>query len=99
MMRCPRKLCHLQNISLVFLQIEECNEPFLDSLRQYDDRKDLSLYDFKQDDFSTPTDDLNKRKLAYRHRAVAHKYEKVLIHFICYLLLMLYASSTYLISL
>ncbi|CAE6030635.1 unnamed protein product [Arabidopsis arenosa] len=63
-------------------QIEECNEPFLDSLRQYDDGKDLSLYDFKQDDFSTPTDDLNKRKLAYRHRAVAHKYEKGLCPFL-----------------
>ncbi|XP_006294519.2 eyes absent homolog 4 [Capsella rubella] len=57
-------------------QVEECNEPFLDSLRQYDDGKDLSGYDFKQDDFTTPTDDLNKRRLAYRHRAAAHKYEK-----------------------
>ncbi|CAD5320423.1 unnamed protein product [Arabidopsis thaliana] len=62
-------------------QVEECNEPFLDSLRQYDDGKDLSRYEFKQDDFSTPTDDLNKRKLAYRHRAVAERYEKVLICF------------------
>lgn len=58
-------------------QIEDCNEPYIDSLRQYDDGKDLSQYDFKQDDFTTPTDDLNKRKLAYRHRAAAHKYEKV----------------------
>ncbi|ESQ52143.1 hypothetical protein EUTSA_v10016981mg [Eutrema salsugineum] len=65
-----------------YKQIEDCNEPFIDSLRQYDDGKDLSLYDFKQDDFSTPTDDLNKRKLAYRHRAVALKYEKGLRPFV-----------------
>lgn len=65
----------------MFLQIEDCNEPFLDSLRQYDDGQDLSRYDFKKDDFSTPTDDLNKRKLAYRHRSIARKYEKVLIPF------------------
>nr|AAM65149.1 similar to eyes absent protein [Arabidopsis thaliana] len=63
-------------------QVEECNEPFLESLRQYDDGKDLSRYEFKQDDFSTPTDDLNKRKLAYRHRAVAERYEKGLCQFI-----------------
>jgi uncharacterized membrane protein len=67
---------------LCSLQVEECNEPFLDSLRQYDDGKDLSRYEFKQDDFSTPTDDLNKRKLAYRHRAVAERYEKGLCPFI-----------------
>uniref|UniRef100_A0A1J3EDA3 protein-tyrosine-phosphatase n=1 Tax=Noccaea caerulescens TaxID=107243 RepID=A0A1J3EDA3_NOCCA len=70
---------HILNISddcFFYEQIEDCNEPYIDSLRQYDDGKDLSQYDFKQDDFTTPTDDLNKRKLAYRHRAVAHKYEK-----------------------
>ncbi|CAN8287474.1 unnamed protein product [Cochlearia groenlandica] len=57
-------------------QIEDCNEPFIDSLRQYDDGKDLSRYDFQKDEFTTPSDDLNKRKLAYRHRDVACKYEK-----------------------
>ncbi|KAJ4868701.1 EYES ABSENT-like protein [Raphanus sativus] len=57
-------------------QVEDCNEAFIDSLREYDDGKDLSRYDFKQDGFTSPTDDLNKRKLAYRHRAVARRYEK-----------------------
>ena len=73
------KTRHL-NIStcvLFCLQVEDCNEPFIDSLREYDDGKDLSSYDFKQDEFTSPTDDLNKRKLAYRHRAVAERYEKV----------------------
>ncbi|CAN6807511.1 unnamed protein product [Brassica oleracea] len=57
-------------------QVEDCNEPFIDSLKENDDGKDLSRYDFKQDEFTSPTNDLNKRKLAYRHRAVAERYEK-----------------------
>ncbi|CAH8362256.1 unnamed protein product [Eruca vesicaria subsp. sativa] len=42
------------------LTIEDCNEPFIDSLREYDDGKDLSRYDFKLDEFTSPNDDLNK---------------------------------------
>lgn len=60
-------------------QIENYNEPFLSGLREYDDGKDLADYDFSKDDFTSPYDDANKRKLAYRHRAIAEKYSKVLI--------------------
>jgi hypothetical protein len=46
-------------------------------LSEYDDGKDLTSYDFEADCFSSPYDDLNKRKLAYRHRAIGEKYAKV----------------------
>lgn len=59
------------------MQIENCNKPFLEALSKYDDGRDLSDYDFTQDGFSPPHDDLNKRKLAYRHRVVANKYKQV----------------------
>lgn len=61
------------------MQIENYNEPFLDSLREYDDVRDLSDYDFSKDDYGPPYDDPNKRKLAYRHRMIGQKYEQVLI--------------------
>ncbi|XP_026406672.1 eyes absent homolog [Papaver somniferum] len=57
-------------------QIENYNKPLLDSLREYDDGKDLSDYDFSKDGVSSPHDDLNKKKLAYRHRIIGHKYEQ-----------------------
>ncbi|KAL9249690.1 Eyes absent-like protein [Drosera capensis] len=57
-------------------QIENCNHPSLDALKQYDDGLDLSGYDFNGDGFSPLDDDLNKRKLAYRHRVVAQKYKQ-----------------------
>ncbi|XP_057510271.1 eyes absent homolog isoform X3 [Actinidia eriantha] len=57
-------------------QIENCNTPFLDALSQYDDGRDLSNYNFNQDGFSPPHDDINKRKLSYRHRVIAQKYKK-----------------------
>lgn len=57
-------------------EIENYNEPFLSSLSQYDDGQDLSNYDFNQDGFGPPKDDANKRKLAYRHRVIAQKYEQ-----------------------
>ncbi|KAF8027224.1 hypothetical protein BT93_E0208 [Corymbia citriodora subsp. variegata] len=57
-------------------QIENFNEPFLDSLSKFDDGRDLSDYDFDQDGFGPPKDDANKRKLAYRLRATASMYEK-----------------------
>ncbi|XP_020524855.1 eyes absent homolog 2 isoform X1 [Amborella trichopoda] len=59
-------------------QIEEFNEPFVDSLSEYDDGRDLSAYDFSKDGFSQPCDDANKRKLAYRYRVIAQKYAQVL---------------------
>jgi len=62
-------------------QIENYNKPFLDALIQYDDGRDLSGYDFDQDEFGPPHDDDNKRKLAYRHRDIAQKYEKGLHNF------------------
>lgn len=55
-------------------QIENYNEPFLDALSEYDDGRDLSDYDFNKDGFSTPYDNPNKTKLAYRHRVIAQKY-------------------------
>lgn len=55
-------------------QIENYNKPFLDTLAEYDDGRDLSDYDFNQDELGSPHDDANKRKLAYRHRVIAQKY-------------------------
>lgn len=63
-------------------QIENYNNPCLDSLSQYDDGRDLSDYDFNQDGFSPPYDEPNKRKLAYRHRVIAQKYKQGL-HGVC----------------
>lgn len=60
-------------------QVENYNEPFITALRDYDDLRDLSDYDFKSDGFTSPFDDGNKRKLAYRFRTIAQKYEQVLI--------------------
>lgn len=57
-------------------QVENYNKPFLDAMSQYDDGLDLSNYDFNQDGFSPPSDDVNKKKLAYRHRAIANKYKQ-----------------------
>ncbi|KAL6979841.1 protein-tyrosine-phosphatase [Sarracenia purpurea var. burkii] len=57
-------------------QIENCNTPFLDAFSQYDDGRDLSDYDFNQDGIGPPYDDINKRKLAYRHRVIAQKYKE-----------------------
>ncbi|KAK6947440.1 hypothetical protein RJ641_000913 [Dillenia turbinata] len=55
-------------------QIENYNKPFLDGLSEYDDGRDLSDYDFSQDGIGAPCCDVNKRKLAYRHRIIAHRY-------------------------
>ncbi|KAJ7944610.1 Eyes absent family [Quillaja saponaria] len=57
-------------------QIENYNKPFLDSLSQYDDGRDLSDYDFNRDGLGPPHDDANKTKLAYRHRVIAQKYKQ-----------------------
>ncbi|XAR54827.1 Protein-tyrosine-phosphatase [Bertholletia excelsa] len=59
-----------------YQQIENCNAPFLEALIQYDDGQDLSEYNFNQDDFGSSCDDVNKRKLAYRHRLTAQMYKK-----------------------
>ena len=69
----------LYNSSCIFwlMQIESCNKPFLSCLSEYDDGRDLSDYNFGQDGFGPPNDDENKRKLAYRHRVISQKYEKV----------------------
>jgi hypothetical protein len=58
-------------------QIENYNEPYLNALSEYDDGRDLTSYDFEADCFSSPYDDVNKKKLAYRHRAIGEKYAKV----------------------
>ncbi|XP_045786223.1 eyes absent homolog isoform X2 [Trifolium pratense] len=55
-------------------QIENYNKPFLDVLSKYDDGRDLSDYDFNQDELGSPHDDANKRKIAYRHRIISQKY-------------------------
>jgi len=59
------------------MQIENYNEPYLNALSEYDDGRDLTSYDFEADCFSSPYDDVNKKKLAYRHRAIGEKYAKV----------------------
>lgn len=64
-------------MSVLVMQIEDYNKPFLDALSQYDDGCDLSKYDFNQDGFGPPSDDVSKRKLAYRHRVIGHNYEEV----------------------
>jgi eyes absent family protein 1 len=64
-------------IVLSRMQIENYNEPYLNALREYDDGRELTKYDFEADCFSSPYDDVNKRKLAYRHRAIGEKYAKV----------------------
>lgn len=48
-------------------------------MREYDDGLDLTNYDFSNDGFlaSALHDDSNKKKLAYRHRIISHKYKKV----------------------
>ncbi|KAK6935007.1 hypothetical protein RJ641_035162 [Dillenia turbinata] len=57
-------------------QIENYNEPFLDALSEYDDGRDLSDYDFCQDGIGAPYCDVNKRKLVYKHRIMAHSYKQ-----------------------
>ena len=61
------------------MQIENYNEPFIGSLNEYDDGRDLSGYNFSQDGFGPPHDDVNKRKLAFRHRVIGEKYKQVRI--------------------
>ena len=80
--------------SNLVMQIENCNKPFLDALSQYDDGRDLSDYDFSEDGFGPLNDDINKRKLAYRHRIIAQKYKKVLvIWFLCISLMISFYSK------
>lgn len=62
--------------SFFYEQIENYNMPHLDSLSQYDDGRDLSDYNFDQDGVTAPNDDLNKRKIAYRHRIIAQRYKQ-----------------------
>ncbi|KAG6478290.1 hypothetical protein ZIOFF_061725 [Zingiber officinale] len=57
-------------------EIEDYNEPYLDALNEYDDGRDLSKYNFHNDGFGFPYDDWNKRKMAYRHRAIQEKYSQ-----------------------
>lgn len=65
-------------IDFIYLvQIENYNKPYLDVLSQYDDGRNLSEYDFNKDEFGPSNDDDNKRKLAYRHRVIAHRYKQV----------------------
>ncbi|CAB4309680.1 unnamed protein product [Prunus armeniaca] len=63
-------------------QIENYNKSSLDALSQYDDGRNLSDYDFNQDGFGPPYDDSNNRKLAYRHRFIAHRYKQGLHSFL-----------------
>ncbi|CAH9087662.1 unnamed protein product [Cuscuta europaea] len=57
-------------------QIENFNMPYLDIFSHYDDDRDLTDYDFNNDGFGPPVDDVNKRRLAYRHRTITEKYTK-----------------------
>lgn len=62
---------------IYLVQIENYNKPYLAILSQYDDGRNLSEYDFNKDEFGPSNDDDNKRKLAYRHRVIAHRYKQV----------------------
>ncbi|KAK1379121.1 Protein-tyrosine-phosphatase [Heracleum sosnowskyi] len=62
--------------SFFYQQIENCNQPFLDAFNHFDDGRDLSHYNFSTDEFGPLADDVNKTKLAYRHRLIAHNYKK-----------------------
>ena len=66
-------------VVFTLMQIENYNEPYLNALNEYDDGRDLTSYDFEADCFSSPYDDANKKKLAYRHRAIGEKYAKVTV--------------------
>ena len=57
--------------------MENYNQPFVGALRDFDDLRDLSDYDFMSDGFTAPTDDDSKRKLAYRFRVASQKYAQV----------------------
>lgn len=57
-------------------QVEHYNQPFIDYLIQYDDGRDLSDYDFDKDGLGAPDDDINKRKLAFRHRIIGQKFKQ-----------------------
>ncbi|CAI9095411.1 OLC1v1031362C1 [Oldenlandia corymbosa var. corymbosa] len=58
-------------------QVDFCNEPYLDATADYDNGRDLSNYDFNHDGFgNTPDEEINKIKLAYRHRVIAERYNK-----------------------
>lgn len=50
-------------------------------MKEYDDGLDLTDYDFANDGFvgAAFDDDANKKKLAYRHRIISHKYKKVIL--------------------
>ena len=61
----------------VINQVDNFNEPSLLSLQDFDDRADLSNYNFDGDNLTVPVDSANKKKLAYRHRVVGELYEKV----------------------
>ncbi|KDO51134.1 hypothetical protein CISIN_1g022279mg [Citrus sinensis] len=70
---------HILNVCdecFFYEQIENNNTPFLDALKQYDDGRDLSDYEFDRDGLCPPFDDLSLKKIAYRHRAIAHKYKE-----------------------
>eukprot|EP00252_Welwitschia_mirabilis_P012449 TRINITY_DN2751_c0_g1_i1.p1 TRINITY_DN2751_c0_g1~~TRINITY_DN2751_c0_g1_i1.p1 ORF type:complete len:335 (-),score=63.84 TRINITY_DN2751_c0_g1_i1:75-1079(-) len=55
-------------------QVENFNEPHLETWREYDDGSDLTNYDFGEDGLAQPFDDANRKKLAYRFRSIGNKY-------------------------
>uniref|UniRef100_A0A7N0UZR4 protein-tyrosine-phosphatase n=1 Tax=Kalanchoe fedtschenkoi TaxID=63787 RepID=A0A7N0UZR4_KALFE len=57
-------------------QVENYNSPSLDALSEYDDGRELGDYDFRNDNLGPPSDDVNKRKLAYRYRMISKTYQQ-----------------------
>ncbi|KAL8138750.1 hypothetical protein V2J09_004751, partial [Rumex salicifolius] len=57
-------------------EVENYNQPFCHALKNHDDGQDLSEYDFNQDGIGPPSNDDDKRKLAYRLRTIVHKYKQ-----------------------
>ncbi|KAJ4848016.1 hypothetical protein Tsubulata_009346 [Turnera subulata] len=71
------RILELSDELFFYEEIENYNKPYLDALKEYDDGRDLSDYDFGKDGFGPPyDDDANRRKLAYRHRVIANKYKQ-----------------------
>ncbi|KAI5071415.1 hypothetical protein GOP47_0013666 [Adiantum capillus-veneris] len=55
-------------------QVEDFNEPNLESWKKFDDGRDLSTYDFNSDGLGETKDLANNQKLAYRHRRISELY-------------------------
>jgi len=61
---------------MFFKEIEELDQPQINSLTRYDDGRDLSSYNFKADKMLKPDGSTDLKKLSYRFRVVKNIYDK-----------------------